>query len=224
MAETRLYNNLLALPLFLGMSRSDLQHAAGQTKFDFKKYEEGCTIVNEGDICRHLYFLLSGSINVQTFSDDHAYTIEEDIIAPDIFQPEHIFGLSQRFTHTYISHEECSLMRIDKKEVMNLSDKFEIFRLNLLNLISTKTQKTNRKFLRIPPCNLEERIVRFFENHCTHPAGKKVFHIKMTRLAEELNDSRLDISRALNNLQKQDLIYLQRGRIIIPALEKLLIH
>ena len=37
MAENQLYDTLLALPLFLGMSRNELRQAAGITKFDFQK-------------------------------------------------------------------------------------------------------------------------------------------------------------------------------------------
>lgn len=33
MAENRLFDILLSLPLFLGMSRSDLHEAAGKTRF-----------------------------------------------------------------------------------------------------------------------------------------------------------------------------------------------
>lgn len=222
MKENRLYDNLLSLPLFLGMSRSDLQKAAGHTKFDFRKIQEGETIIQEGERCLHLYFLLNGDINVVTEADDHGYRIEEDITAPEIFQPEHIFGLSQRFTHTYIAKTDCSLLCIEKKEVTHLSDNFEIFRINLLNLISTQSQKYNRRALRVPPKSLEERLTRFFESHCIRPAGEKNFYIKMTRLGEELNDSRLDISRALNRMQAQNLLQLRRGIIHIPALEKLI--
>lgn len=60
MPENRIYNSLLALPLFLGMSRNDLQQAAGQTRFDFRKTSKGETIVAEGELCTHLYFLLDG--------------------------------------------------------------------------------------------------------------------------------------------------------------------
>ncbi len=44
----------------------------------------------------------------------------------------------------------------------------------------------------------------------------------MTRLAAELGDSRLNISHMLNELQRQGLLLLHRGRIEIPSLEKLL--
>ena len=222
MAENRLYDNLLALPLFLGMSRNDLQKAAGLAKFDFQKYEEGTPIVQEGERCLHLFFLITGDINVVTDADDHAYRMEEDITAPEIFQLECVFGLSQRFTHTYTAKTNCSILRIAKSEVMKLSTEFDIFRINLLNLISTQSQKLNRRAQRVPPKDLETRIIRFFESHCVRPAGEKLFHIKMNRIAEELNDSRLDISRALNRLQNQGYLQLYRGRIYIPALEKLI--
>lgn len=222
MAENRIYDSLLSLPLFLGMSRCDLQEAAGKTKFDFKKFSEGKLIVAEGEPCKHIYFLLDGDICVTTEADDHGYRIEEDITAPEIFQPECIFGLSQRFTHTYTAKKDCSTMCIDKQDVLKLADNQEIFRLNLLNFISAHTQKHNRRILRVPPKSLQERIVRFLESRCIRPAGEKTFYIKMTRIAEELNDSRLDISRALNKLQDKGLLTLQRGRIHIEAMENLI--
>lgn len=44
----------------------------------------------------------------------------------------------------------------------------------------------------------------------------------MDRLAQELNVKRLKVSMALNELETQGLIELHRGRISIPALEKLI--
>jgi biotin operon repressor len=45
----------------------------------------------------------------------------------------------------------------------------------------------------------------------------------MTQLAEELNDSRLNISIALNSMQDDGLIILSRGMITIPKLEKVIL-
>jgi CRP-like cAMP-binding protein len=44
----------------------------------------------------------------------------------------------------------------------------------------------------------------------------------MTRLAAELNESRLEISRTLNEMQDEGLLTLHRGRIEIASLEHLL--
>lgn len=44
----------------------------------------------------------------------------------------------------------------------------------------------------------------------------------MDRLAQELNVKRLKVSVALNELETKGLLELHRGRISIPALEKLI--
>ena len=222
MADNSLYDILLSLPLSLGMSRNDLHEAAGKARFDFQKIAEGQTIVEEGERCLSLYFLLTGDIQVVTEADDHGYSIEEDISAPEIFQAETIFGLNQRFTHTYIAKTDCSIMRLEKQEILKLSGLFQIFRINFINLISAQSQKLSRRLLRVPPKSLEERIIRFFEFHCLRLGGEKIIRVKMKRIAEEVNDSRLDVSRALNHLQDEGLLQLHRERITIPALEKLL--
>lgn len=44
----------------------------------------------------------------------------------------------------------------------------------------------------------------------------------MERLAEEVNDSRLNVSRVLNRMQEAGVLELHRGRIEIPQFERLL--
>ncbi len=224
MQEDKLYDNLLNLPLFLGMSRGDLLEVAGHTKFDFQKIEAGITIAQEGEPCHRLYFLLTGEASVTTEADDHGYRIEEDIKAPEVFQLECIFGFHQHFTRTYAAKDGCSIMSISKREMQKLSDKYEIFRINLLNIMSTQNQRNQRRLFKVPPRTLGERIVRFFESHCVRPAGEKTFRIKMTRLAAEMNVKRIYVSKALNELEKQGKIRLYRERIYIPALEKLIMR
>ena len=49
-----------------------------------------------------------------------------------------------------------------------------------------------------------------------------MFHILMNQLAGELNDSRLNVSKVLNEMEREHLIILHRGRIEIPLLERVL--
>lgn len=46
----------------------------------------------------------------------------------------------------------------------------------------------------------------------------------MERLAAEMNVKRIYVSNVLNELQKQKLMHLERGRIYIPQLEKLIVN
>jgi CRP-like cAMP-binding protein len=220
--ELKLYDQLLQFSLFQGMSRGDLMEVAGHTKFDFVKMPPGKRIIAEGDVCSHLFFLINGTILAETTSDDHVYRVHETLSAPCMLQPERLFGVWQRYTTTFKTETDCNFLVIDKQEVVLLLETQLVFRLNMLNLMATKSQRSERYPWRPAPKSLRERIVRFFIQHSLYPAGPKTFHILMKRLAEEVNDSRLDVSGVLNEMQQEGLIVLYRGRIEIPMLERLL--
>ena len=222
MPTLQLYDQLLQFSLFLGMSRDNLAKVAGHTKFGFMKCRQGEVVVKEDTPCNQLHFLLSGMLKVETHSDDRSYTVVEQVSAPFILQPEAIFGYHQHFTHTFTAMTEASLITLDKDEVLRLSEEFLVFRLNLLNIFATQTQKLLREPWHRFPETLAERIVRFLAQHCIHPAGPKTFYILMAHLANEVGDSRLDVSRALNKMQLDGFVKLHRGRIEVPQMEWLL--
>lgn len=222
MAILKIYDHLLQFPLFQGMSRDDLEIVAGHTRFGFSKLTAGKKIVTDGEPCLKLYFLINGSVKVESSADDHSYTIVERMSAPYILQQEAIFGYHQRYTHTFTALTDVNVLTIDKEEVLRLLEDFLIFRLNMVNLFATQTQKLLQQPWRRCPCSLRERVIRFFIQHCTYPAGHKTLYILMERLAEELNDSRLNVSRVLNQLQSEGLLELHRGRIEIHQLERLM--
>ena len=69
-AGLKIYDKLLQFTLFQGMSHADLMEVVGHTKFGFSKQPEGYRIVKDGDYCEHLIFLTTGSLTVDTVSDD----------------------------------------------------------------------------------------------------------------------------------------------------------
>ena len=222
MAVLQIYDRLLQFPLFQGMSRDDLEIVAGHTRFGFLKVPAGRQIIHAGDPCTHLYFLINGTLKIETFSDDRRYSVTEQMSSPYILQQESIFGYYQRYTHNFYALTDANFLTLDKEEVVRLSEDFLVFRLNLMNHLATQTQKLIQSQWRRNPLSLRERIVRFFFQHTLYPAGPKTFHILMERLAEEVNDSRLNVSRTLNRMQETGILELHRGRIEIPQLERLL--
>lgn len=222
--DLRLYDQLQQFSLFQGLSRNELLQMAGNTKFGFQKMEAGRSVVREGDVCTTLHFLISGILLLTTTSDDRSYRLEEHLQAPWLLQPEALFGASTRYTSSAVTLTETHFISLSKDEVLRLLDDFLIIRLNLLNLLSTQQQRHAHRQWRSCPPTLEERIVRFLLDHSVYPAGPKTLYILMERLAHELNDSRLDISRALNSMQRRSLLSLHRGRIVVPSLERLLMR
>ena len=222
MAVLQIFDKLLQFPLFQGMSRDDLEIVAGHTRFCFLKLNAGKTVMKSGDNCHQLYFLINGSLKVRSFADDYGYHVEEQISAPYIIQLESVFGYNQRYTRDFIAQTDVNFLTLDKEEVVRLTEDFLVFRLNMINHFATQTQKQMRQVWYRAPQSLEDRVVRFLTQRCLYPAGHKTFNILMTRLAEEVNDSRLNVSRILNDMQPRGLIELSRGKIEIPQLERLL--
>ena len=210
------------LPLFQGMSSNDMTSVAGKTKFAFHRVAKGKKVVSEGDPCQNLFFLLDGSMQVTSRADDNSYSMVEEMSAPDVIQPERIFGLTQRYSKTFTALTECRLIGISKAEVLRLSEEHMIFQLNLLNIISTQSQRITHQPWRVRPQGIRNKIIRFVETHSMRPAGEKTLYIKMETLATLIAESRLNVSKELNAMHQEGLINITRGIIHIPALEKLM--
>ena len=220
--DLRFYDQLQQFVLFQGMSRSELLQMAGNTRFGFQKTGAGKWLAHEGDACRQLYFLIGGSLRLTTHAADRSYAVAEHLSAPWLVQPEAIFGPTLRYACNVETLTECHFITLSKDELLRLLDDFLIFRLNLLNMLSASAQRAWQRYWRRCPQTLEERIVRFFTDHVVYPAGHKEVSILMRQLATEVADTRLNVSRVLNDLQDRHLLQLRRGCIVIPSLERLL--
>lgn len=209
-------------PLFQGMSIEELTCLIGQTKFDFLKYNEGKTIVKEGQLSTHLLFVLNGTIEIKSTADNNKYYLVEEFTSPCVIQPQSLFGINTRYTKSFKAKNKCNVLAISKTETLKLSDEYIIFKLNLLNILSTQAQKAQRMPWIHTPETLERRIAKFIKQRVIHPAGEKVIKIKMTTLAHELNASRRDISKSLHLMQQKGLLIITREKIKIPKVQNLI--
>ena len=108
-------------------------------------------------------------------------------------------------------------MCLRKYEALNT----RIFRLNYMNIVSNRAQNLYSRLWEEPTQDLTEKIIRFFLLHCEKIQGEKIFKMKMDDLARYLDDTRLNTSKALNELQDKGLLELRRKEILIPDAQKL---
>ncbi len=220
--EKNFHKRLLLLPLFQGISRDDFLEIVTHVPFHFRREAEGRSLIEAGDTCQSLIFLMQGTLHTCRESEDRSYSICEWINAPTVLQPEHLFGLSTCYSRSFRAATEVQLLEIPKRDIISVMFLYPIFRINYLNLLSGKVQRLRHRLWASNPDDITSRFVAFLANRTVHPAGRKELHIRMQRLAEELSITRLRCSRMLNALQREGLISLSRQRIEIPAFEKLL--
>lgn len=217
----KFYEQLLRLHLFQGVGRADLAQIVGHSKIGFETFKQGEVIANADSGYDNMKFITNGTASVIATAKDASYSITEYISAPYTIQPEKMFGLSQTFSRTFVAATLCNIMTMSKEEILKLTDEILIFRLNLLNTYTTMIQKQDNQLWQMQPLQLEKRIAQWIISRCLTATGQKTIKIKMKTLAQELNDSRLDISKALNRMQQKGLILLSRGKIYIPQTEML---
>ena len=90
-----------------------------------------------------------------------------------------------------------------------------------LNILSNRAQVAYEKLWNSHIGNTEEKILNFLVLRSMKPEGKKILKIKMEDLASLIDETRINVSKVLNDLQEQGLVQLSRKAISIPALEKL---
>lgn len=216
------YEKLLQLPLFLGMSQSEVTDLVGYTKLGFHKCAPGERVVTNGEACRSLIFLLSGEVTVEHHAANGSYSINERLSAPALLECERLFGLYQHFSRSYTAATECRLMTIQKQAVMSICHHHPIFLMNLLGLLSTASQRAADALWQQKATGAEQRIISFLRQRILTPHGEKTVRVKMTALGKLVHESRLTISQVLNEWSTAGLVSLTRGSFTIPDFQRLL--
>lgn len=217
-----MYENLLCLPYFQGMSKDDITAILDKVKLEFFSYGDKEILRECGEECNRFTLLTKGTIISEATAPDGSYKITEEHTAPLALEPYSIFGYSTGYKRRYTSKGECTLLTIDKNYFFSDFSGQNIFMINFMNLISRKVQLLEKSIWEDTPTSIEGRIIKFIEQRCESRQGCKHLYIKMERLAEILCETRLNVSRALNSLQEQGCIVLCRKEIHIPRFEELL--
>lgn len=215
------FPRLLQLPLFQGIGRGDFWEIAELIRIAFHRLEAGKVLVRAGDPCRSLLFVMKGTLCAQRADDRHRYTFHEYLNSPMVVQPECLFGLATQYTRTFTVAEDIQYFEIKKEDVRDVLFNYETFRINYLNLLSRYAQYATHRMWKCPSEDVAGRFNQFILARAMHPAGRKELHIRMEDLAEELLTTRLRVSEHLRQMQSEGLLISQRGRILIPALERL---
>ena len=217
-----MYDTLLSLPLFQGMSQADFNSLLQKVRLDFVRYEEGSTIISAGERCKCFAFLINGTVESSRNGMEGNLTYMEQIDAPFLIEPYSMFGRAGCYQRSYTATTPCSFLMVDKQYIYTELGKYNICRMNLLNILSGRVQQLDSHIWTLQETDLRGRIIRFIKGLSDTQTGTKKLIIKMNDLALLMDATRLNVSRELNTLEAQGLISLRRKEIIIPALENLI--
>lgn len=153
-----MYDILRSLPLLRGVSAQRLEQIVASTKFHFLKYLPGETVVEAGDPCSHIKFIIKGSVRATLVNSTGRFKVLQTLEAPDVISPDNLFGRYNRYPSTVVAQSECGIMQIEKGEYVKLLMSDEIILFNYVNILATSAQKGVDGILALTSGSLEERI------------------------------------------------------------------
>lgn len=211
-----------ALPLFQGIGRSQLEKFKETVPHGIKTFEPDAVLAAQDSPCEILFIPFRGTLKVVCASDNKRFSLQEDLQAPTAIEPEGLYGIAPRFKRTYIAADPVEAIVLPKDSVTTLFRESEIFRLNMLNILSTRIYRQQKGLWNAASGDIRSRIVHFILVHALYPAGEKILNVSMACLAEQLNDTRANISKALHQLEAEGFVTLRNKKIRVSALEQLI--
>ena len=171
--NSSMYEILMGLPLFNGVSRDCISQIIEKYKFHFLKYLPGEQIIAAGETCTHIKFIISGSVRSKIENADGRFKVSQTLTAPEVIVPEYLFGRATQYPCAVTAIDDVGILQISKAEYMEILKIDQIFMFNLLNILSMNAQKSIEGILSMTTGNLEERIA-FWITALTQTGGTDI--------------------------------------------------
>lgn len=219
--EYTMYDTLRHLPLFQGMSQTELSVILDKVKLNFLKFADKEIIFRQGEPCDKLVLLIAGQLTSETVAPCGTFSLEETFERPAIVELHSLFGKCPSYKATYRACGETALLTIEKQYIYSVLTNYDIFRMNFFNQLSNTANRQHEQRWSIMPQSLDGRLRHLISTLCSTPHGRKILRITMDDLAQLLDDTRLNISNTLNQWQNEGLIEMRRKEYVILDLERL---
>lgn len=202
-----MYGRIVQLPLFTGISGTDLLELQDRFPFSIEPIDAGTKLLVAGERTKGLLWIVSGTVR------RNLPWMEESLKGPLLIEPERLFGLDNTTEADWKAETALEILYISKENVVRHLLRNAIVRLNFMTLLSSALQRKSAP-LEVPR-TVEEKLRSFVRSARLKPDSQVTLHMKMTALAERLDVSRLVLSRTLNRLALEGKIELKRETIII---------
>lgn len=136
-----MYETIMDLPLFKGVSAAQVSNFIEKTKIDFLKYEPGDIIVEAGEEVKKLKFILKGKIRLTNLSPRLGIEVSSCFVGRESIGATRLFGIHPHYEYTIEAVTPVSVMEFSKENYMTLLRSDKIYLLNFANLLSLNLQR-----------------------------------------------------------------------------------
>ena len=136
-----IYDLLLELPLFQGLSHDQLTAIVEQVAFRFERFQPGDVIVEAGAPCSEVTFVLSGEVEQQTLLAEGRLTVVQTFEAPQTITFCNLFGTQTAQPSSLKALTQVGVMRVAKEQFLKMLQLNRVILVGALNILSAHAQK-----------------------------------------------------------------------------------
>jgi len=218
-------------PVCKAISKDNLDFLFKNMKFRVTTYIKGDIIARQGDICKHLYLLVKGSVSTEMITESGGVLTIENIKAVRPFASAFLFAENNRFPVDVTSTEESTVVTIPKEEVISLFQKDAKFLESYIRYNADKTQFLSNKLQMVTIKTIRGKLANYLLEQLAkcHSISPKINTFYMdknqTELSKYFGVTRPALARILGELQQEGVILAERNKITVlnrQALQNLL--
>ncbi len=216
-----MYEMLMDLPLFQGISHSKISELIEKIKFNFLKYLNNEQFIQANDTCRQLKFLISGKARIEIYNRNGRIKVSETISAPNVIGAEYLFGRTTAYPYNVYAYPDAGILQIEKSDYLKILKSDSIFLFNMLNYLSRNSQTPMEAVLSLTSGSIAERLA-FWITSLTHKSATDiVINSKQKDMYTMLGIQRSSYMNTLNELKDAGYLDYTTNTITITERERL---
>lgn len=212
-------------PLFNPLSDEERMHLSEM--MEFKAKSRYSFIYMPGEASDTIYFLAKGMVKIGMHSGDGKEVIKNLIHPMAMFGELGLVGEAERQDFAQALREDVHLYALkveDFKKIMSIN--FELCS-NVMSLFGSRLIKAENKLESLIFKDARTRIIEFIKDSVTRQGRRVGFEMLLKHslthqdIANITCTSRQTVTLVLNELKKSDLIYFNRGKILVRDMTRL---
>ncbi len=199
------------VPFFTGVNQSVLK----QISIVSKKYTKGITVHAQGDPCKSMDIVLSGSLVAYALSQNGSENVIFEFLKNSIIGANLLFGNANHYPMNIYCTEDSELLHINKSDVELLLHDYQ-FTINFVKSISLNSQGMNKKITIYTQKSLRENLLDYFSALAAEQNSKAItLSVSKKQLADYFGVQRPSLFRELKQMKDEGLIKIDNRQIEI---------
>lgn len=207
-------NKLFSSPVLKNIPENQREEFFKGFQYNIKRYQKDDFIAYQNDIVDALYIVLEGSAKAEMILESGTVMNIETIEAPNPLAPAFLFAENNRFPVDVIALEDCEVIIITKKSILNQLAVNEFFLQNFMAFTSNKTNFLSERIKLMSIKTIKGKLAQYILDRTQNM--EFTLDKNQTQLAEYFGVARPSLARSLSEMIEDGIIELDKkqGKIL----------